>query len=79
MKTFTDTLDEAQVSLLERLADSLGPDVTVEVIVQAFVESSIQMGAMCWTNPDLFDGTGFRDIAIVQGTKMFARLRGKNA
>ena len=79
MKTFTVTLDEAQVSLVERMADSGGLDVPIGVIVQAIVDNSLQMGAMLLTNPDLFNGLRFRDTAIAQGNKLLRRLRDENA
>mgnify|MGYP001575006948 CR=1 FL=1 len=76
MPTFTVTLEEGDVKVLESILERVPVRITVEQLLQTIVDDTVRNAAMLVTNPHVFDGVTLMDLARSQSKRLIHKFHG---
>lgn len=75
MPTFTVVLEEDDVNILERMRETVPVEITLTQLIQAIVDSAIDLTIQAMANPDALAALSVRDLVAVQGERMLRKLQ----
>ena len=70
MRTFTVTLEDGDVAVLERISVLAQINQSLEQLIQEIVNTGIRHGAILLTNPHAFTGLSVNELTQIEGERL---------